>query len=328
MYLIKELQIIKDDHLIFKPEYVSLGYVETEADALSYTKGCKIYTSKDHKHLPHGTAWPNFISVKIKLLKSNPLNISSDSVMDKIPDTKLKIEIIEVPIDMTEFTLHELAGMMHKNKGNVYNIPDTPQDVLRSIQWFNNTPIDLHVVINDKPKIGDWCIDKNFHIRKFDGLSVHNDDLKPILESTNKVINLPLSKEALNKILGKTNTNDLKKYFTESYCEETPETPELALHKTFDGQVLKYDELDHQHLSNIYWYNMICLNNKPLNIVNIINNRFYGEILPYKPMLKFKDEIAFLESRGYLVWTDKGDYLLGEIFLKNKGRIGTLYKLK
>ena len=266
--------------------------------------------------------------MKIKLLKSNPLNISSDSVKDEIPDTKLKIEIIEVPIDVTEFTLHELAGMMHKNKGNVYNIPDTPQDVLRSTQWFNNTPIDLHVVINDKPKIGDWCIDKNFHIRKFDGLSVHNDDLKPILESTNKAIKLPLSKEALNKILGKTNTNDLKKYFTEYISKTAKDELHENTWKTFDGKVLKYDELDHQHLSNIYWYNMICLNNKPLNIVNIINNRFYGEILPYKPMLKFKDEIAFLESRGYLVWTDKGDYFLGEIFLKNKGRIGTLYKLK
>ena len=85
---------------------------------------------------------------------------------------------------------------------------------------------------------------------------------------------------------------------------------------THNKKQIKLDEMDHQHLSNIYWYNKIVLgydpknkaDNKPMErqdlIFEQINGRFNGEILPYKPLLAFQFEIEMLEKNGWLRWNE------------------------
>lgn len=74
---------------------------------------------------------------------------------------------------------------------------------------------------------------------------------------------------------------------------------------TFDKKVIDFDEIDHQHLSNIYWYNKICLNRGDLSLSNVIKSidlRFNGIVLPYRPLERFKDEIRHLDQNGMLIW--------------------------
>ena len=85
---------------------------------------------------------------------------------------------------------------------------------------------------------------------------------------------------------------------------------------THNKKQIKLDEMDHQHLSNIYWYNKIVLGYDPKNkadnksmerqdlIFEQINGRFNGEILPYKPLLAFQFEIEMLEKNGWLRWNE------------------------
>ena len=74
--------------------------------------------------------------------------------------------------------------------------------------------------------------------------------------------------------------------------------------QTFEGQRKKISEIDHQHLSNIhYWINLTFPGYHP-DIVNLIqneiNNRFAGEILPYRPLRRFAMEMDILQKKGWL----------------------------
>lgn len=72
---------------------------------------------------------------------------------------------------------------------------------------------------------------------------------------------------------------------------------------TFQGKAVRIGDIDHQHLSNMHWYNLIIMERKPTAPVqNELKKRFNGEILPYSPNLDFTSEIQTLESRGYLRW--------------------------
>jgi hypothetical protein len=77
---------------------------------------------------------------------------------------------------------------------------------------------------------------------------------------------------------------------------------------TFSGERKDFNKIDHQHLSNIYWFNKI-INERDdwfLNpILKRFENEFNGEILPYRPHPDFKQEIDWLEELGYLNWQDK-----------------------
>ena len=71
---------------------------------------------------------------------------------------------------------------------------------------------------------------------------------------------------------------------------------------TFDGRNLEYNELPHQHLSNIYWFNTVLHKREHLHDYDLmvnLENRFGGIILPYKPLVEFKEEIAALKELGH-----------------------------
>ena len=72
---------------------------------------------------------------------------------------------------------------------------------------------------------------------------------------------------------------------------------------TIDGEVVTRDTITHGHLSNIHYYtNYIYPSAYPQSvrddIMELINARFNGEILPYVP--KYDWEISYLKQRGWL----------------------------
>jgi len=81
---------------------------------------------------------------------------------------------------------------------------------------------------------------------------------------------------------------------------------------TYDGRVVKMEDIEHQHLSNIYFYiNFIIpkqyTNEDRKDIMFWLRKRFNGELLMYSPVLEFKSEIQYLhklhyiKSNGYIV---------------------------
>lgn len=85
---------------------------------------------------------------------------------------------------------------------------------------------------------------------------------------------------------------------------------------TFDGRVLDYSELTHQHLSNIIWFDKIFFNRVDDFNMSQLYERFGGKILPYQPQQAFKEEIARLELKGMLV-----PGLNGMTFIMYEGQI-------
>ena len=75
-------------------------------------------------------------------------------------------------------------------------------------------------------------------------------------------------------------------------------------YRNFDGKTEMISEMDHQHLSNIIWYNRIVLkNSKELEVfIKEIKIRFNDEVLPYRPHKNFKDEIKWLDDNEHFVW--------------------------
>lgn len=74
--------------------------------------------------------------------------------------------------------------------------------------------------------------------------------------------------------------------------------------QTFEGQRKKISEIDHQHLSNIHYWMNLTFPGYESEIVNLIqgelDKRFAGEILPYRPLRRFKMEMDILQEKGWL----------------------------
>ena len=74
---------------------------------------------------------------------------------------------------------------------------------------------------------------------------------------------------------------------------------------TFSGEKKDFNKIDHQHLSNIYWFNKI-INERDETFLHLIimrfRNEFNGKILPYRPHPNFKEEIESLDMMGILLW--------------------------
>ena len=78
-------------------------------------------------------------------------------------------------------------------------------------------------------------------------------------------------------------------------------------YRNYKGQTLDFKNLTQEHLSNIYWYNTICseLGYTTLQfILDEINDRFNGELLPYRPQWEFRAEINYLEKTGKFIWNE------------------------
>lgn len=74
---------------------------------------------------------------------------------------------------------------------------------------------------------------------------------------------------------------------------------------TFQGKKVTLETIDHQHLSNVYWYARIFFESIPGNVLKIISERFNGQVLEYRPHADFEQEIQALENKGMLVWYDR-----------------------
>jgi len=82
--------------------------------------------------------------------------------------------------------------------------------------------------------------------------------------------------------------------------------PKRNIHwTTFEGEKKELSKIDHQHLSNIHWF-MKLVNPEFYDkgtkhlIACEIDGRFDGELLPYRPLPRFRGEIESLKNLGYL----------------------------
>lgn len=74
---------------------------------------------------------------------------------------------------------------------------------------------------------------------------------------------------------------------------------------TFEDKVVTMEEIDHQHLSNIYYYTHHIVpafynNEIRKDIKRWLVKRFAGVILPYRPVPEFQFEKSHLKRMGYL----------------------------
>ncbi len=69
---------------------------------------------------------------------------------------------------------------------------------------------------------------------------------------------------------------------------------------TFDGRKISYDEISHQHASNIIWYDRIFKNRENKDAHELIDKKFDGYLLNYAPKTEFKYELNYLKSNGHL----------------------------
>lgn len=76
---------------------------------------------------------------------------------------------------------------------------------------------------------------------------------------------------------------------------------------TFDKRAIPFSELSQQHISNIYWYHKIFFPKSSMVIETLpellkeIENRFNGQLLPYRPHTNFKIEIELLVKNHMLI---------------------------
>jgi hypothetical protein len=91
--------------------------------------------------------------------------------------------------------------------------------------------------------------------------------------------------------------------------------------RTFNGREIPVEELDRQHLSNIFWYHLICYNRRQDWALEQLKARFNGQPTEYRPHTENLHEIIQLEEQGNLVWRQhvKGEQIqVGEIMFEDK----------
>ena len=73
---------------------------------------------------------------------------------------------------------------------------------------------------------------------------------------------------------------------------------------TWDGRVIPFEDVNHQHLSNIHYFmNLLHPTGYPKWLKIDIRNRLlvkFGKILPYRPDPKFFEEKIYLRKLGFL----------------------------
>lgn len=79
----------------------------------------------------------------------------------------------------------------------------------------------------------------------------------------------------------------------------------LVVWQTFEGNRLFLQDINHQHLSNIYYYmKYVSPESYRPEVVRMIKDelatRFDDILLPYRPLRRFKQEISYLQEKGWL----------------------------
>jgi hypothetical protein len=75
--------------------------------------------------------------------------------------------------------------------------------------------------------------------------------------------------------------------------------------QTFKGKTCTFETIDHQHMSNCYWFSRIvgglASNHSHLQeIKHMLEERFNGQLLPYRPHVQFEYEIDYLKDHGHI----------------------------
>ena len=353
MFIVKEIKGIKKFTSI-APTYEVIGYTNTHAEAYKYCVNGKQYHTSDCGAIPPFQYMDQYLIEEIKPL------IPRTSVQRFNPDD---LEIVEIMVNLEDITPKDAVGSVFKNTDGVYNIPGTIEDVLKSNAWFGNVPIHLYLTIKKTPKVDEWGIDKNGIIRFYNNFTFPTSDVRKILLSTNKIIKQPFKKEMLDQIISTKDVKVLKTLFVDGEINKLNEEvksmkqsidknyddftktfnslktdtvkktiTDSYLNKkktwtTFDGKAIDIETMDHQHLSNIYWYNLIVIGRPSEVAINELKKRFQGEILSYKPLLRFEYEINSLEKSGNLMWFDNETYSQGYV-MYNDLIVGEIKKLK
>jgi hypothetical protein len=100
--------------------------------------------------------------------------------------------------------------------------------------------------------------------------------------------------------------------------------------KTFNGREIPVEQLDRQHLSNIFWYHTICHNTKQDWALEQLKERFNGQPMQYLPHSDHVHELEQLEALGNLKWRDNyanENIQVGEINFGNDC-IGIIWRFK
>lgn len=71
--------------------------------------------------------------------------------------------------------------------------------------------------------------------------------------------------------------------------------------RSFNGSERSLEEIDTQHLCNIYWYHLLLVNMKHQWVFGELRRR-KSKLLDYAPLIEFKSEIKSLMSKGFLTW--------------------------
>ncbi len=97
---------------------------------------------------------------------------------------------------------------------------------------------------------------------------------------------------------------------------------------TFNGREIAPENLDHQHLSNIYWYHKLVFEEDHTWVLDVIRERYNGQLLPYAPHVDFTSELQNLEQKGFLHWhpTSNGEAITVGTIIYNNQTIGTIWK--
>ncbi|MFA5366676.1 MAG: hypothetical protein WC333_02230 [Dehalococcoidia bacterium] len=79
--------------------------------------------------------------------------------------------------------------------------------------------------------------------------------------------------------------------------------------RTWDNRLIVMENLSHQHLSNIYYYVTYTLpemydQSTRDEVTRLIETKFGGVILPYKPHPDFVWEKEYLKRKGFLKEND------------------------
>jgi len=93
---------------------------------------------------------------------------------------------------------------------------------------------------------------------------------------------------------------------------------------TFSGEVVSHEHMSHQHVSNCIWHFRIWRNAPDISLAHFFRTlitRFNGELLPFRPILRFESEIKALYDCGMVEKVDeyksnirwKGN-IIGELF--------------
>ncbi len=85
--------------------------------------------------------------------------------------------------------------------------------------------------------------------------------------------------------------------------------------RTFQGKDVTPETIDHQHLSNVYWFGVIVCSTEHSWVLEILRERFNGQLLPYRPHVSFTAEIQHLYRHGHLIWEN---YKSGDLVQRGK----------